>query len=71
MLVFLRSSWLPLSQRLWGRGGAARWPLEETGPDAAGDELLLQHLRQTSWEFPATLEEQDPALWTCDGPLSP
>lgn len=67
MPVFLGSSWLPLSQRLWGRGGAASWPLEETGPVTAGDELLLQHLRQTSSEFPASSEGQGTALWSCVG----
>lgn len=67
MPLFLGSSWLLLSQSLWGRGGAASWPLEETGPVTAGDELLPQPLRQTSREFPASLEGQDAAVWSCVG----
>lgn len=63
MPLFLASPWFLLSQSLWGRGGA----LEETGPVTAGDELLLQHLRQTSREFPGSLEGQDTALWSCVG----
>lgn len=65
MPLFLGSSWLPLSQRLWG--GAASWLLEETELVTAGDELLLQHLRETSREFPGSLEGQDTALWSCVG----
>lgn len=48
--MFLGSSWL------WSRGGAASWPLQETGPVTAGDDVLLQYLRQRSREFLASLE---------------